>query len=174
MWRARGRERAGCVWTGCLSMKQKELGPRASWPGNSRRLTMGAVLTFAILWVVSLWRWLGWEGTNLTIYVGSGRIGIIYIGTQTRNGEGWFTYEHPTAPPVILDWSFAVDLSAKEYFLAVPLWVPLLCGLLVFALGLSARKASRELRCMSCGYDLTGSSSGICPECGKKCEPPAE
>ena len=28
-------------------------------------------------------------------------------------------------------------------------------------------------RCTSCGYDLTGNTSGICPECGKPCKPDA-
>ena len=28
--------------------------------------------------------------------------------------------------------------------------------------------AEREGRCAACGYDLTGNTSGVCPECGKE------
>src|SRR4051794_21950994 len=54
---------------------------------------------------------------------------------------------------------------------------PLLCGGIVYAGGLMMQQVMlrhlrphirRELpgRCRGCGYDLTGNTSGVCPECG--------
>jgi len=53
-----------------------------------------------------------------------------------------------------------------------PLWIPLVTFLaypLAALLGLPRRRRRmRRLRgeCVSCGYNLTGNVSGICPECG--------
>jgi len=51
----------------------------------------------------------------------------------------------------------------------IPLWIPfILAGILPFVLvrRSRARRARLAGRCRSCGYDLTGNTSGVCPECG--------
>lgn len=48
-----------------------------------------------------------------------------------------------------------------------PLWIPLL--LLAMPTALLCRLDRRCIppgHCQSCGYNLTGNTSGICPECG--------
>ena len=62
-----------------------------------------------------------------------------------------------------------------------PDWaIVLLCAVLPITWMATRRRASRcstAQRCLSCGYNLTGNTSGICPECGrpvpKKTEAPA-
>lgn len=47
-------------------------------------------------------------------------------------------------------------------------WLCLGVGYLIFVvIVLLARRAPRDSRyCVSCSYDLTGNTSGRCPECG--------
>jgi hypothetical protein len=37
-----------------------------------------------------------------------------------------------------------------------------------------AKRAREPGRCPKCGYDLTGNTSGVCPECGTMLAPPEE
>jgi predicted amidophosphoribosyltransferase len=46
------------------------------------------------------------------------------------------------------------------------------CGLIVWICWplinrLGTRKSRSDSACLSCGYNLTGNLSGICPECGR-------
>ena len=57
--------------------------------------------------------------------------------------------------------------------LFVPLWAPCLLfmvpGTGTFLLGPYRRYRRRKKGlCLTCGYDLTGNESGVCPECGSK------
>lgn len=57
--------------------------------------------------------------------------------------------------------------------ISVPLWViVLLSGSVSLSLKLlSARhRLTKDKSCDSCGYNLTGNVSGVCPECGKRIE----
>ncbi len=51
----------------------------------------------------------------------------------------------------------------------VPLWIPFLAVALPTAIwsGLGCRPKAGH--CKSCGYNLTGNVSGVCPECGTAC-----
>ncbi len=55
---------------------------------------------------------------------------------------------------------------------AVPLWLPLLAGAplcwILIARSRSLRRRARLGACVSCGYLLTGNTSGVCPECGTR------
>jgi hypothetical protein len=67
----------------------------------------------------------------------------------------------PSAPSVL----------AESYF--VPLW-PLAVLLLAYPTLAFIRGPLRRWRrrkrglCIHCGYDLTGNTSGVCPECGER------
>jgi hypothetical protein len=39
-------------------------------------------------------------------------------------------------------------------------------GIVYFCRAYRRIRRRREGRCLSCGYDLTGNVSGVCPECG--------
>jgi len=65
-----------------------------------------------------------------------------------------------------LDHYFA---SPGEWFLRVPLlYLFILFALLpcLWAIRLYRTWSVREGQCPTCGYDLTGNTSGVCPECG--------
>jgi hypothetical protein len=51
--------------------------------------------------------------------------------------------------------------------IALPFWLPAaIIGLATAFLLYRDRRRIRPGCCRSCGYDLTGNVSGICPECG--------
>jgi hypothetical protein len=49
---------------------------------------------------------------------------------------------------------------------SLPLWIPLLA--VAVPTGIAFQRLARRCpgRCSTCGYDLTGNTSGVCPECG--------
>jgi ABC-type ATPase with predicted acetyltransferase domain len=49
----------------------------------------------------------------------------------------------------------------------LPLWIPFLFFFILTSyLWLTDRRRYAAGRCAECGYDLTGNTSGVCPECG--------
>lgn len=59
-----------------------------------------------------------------------------------------------------------LSMSGKETTWILPLWIPILVlGVLTFALFRSDRLGPPG-HCPTCRYDLTGNTSGVCPECG--------
>ena len=57
----------------------------------------------------------------------------------------------------------------RDLSIILPLWLPLLVAA-VPTLFLLYQKRHQHLlgHCQKCGYNLTGNTSGICPECGKQ------
>ena len=79
---------------------------------------------------------------------------------------------------------FAVTLSEKRFLnsqvysysaVTTPVWFPVLLfasypivHLVLFVRGpYRRRRRARRGLCLSCGYDLTGNTSDVCPECGQ-------
>lgn len=58
------------------------------------------------------------------------------------------------------------DVSRVGVETVLPLWLPFLLAAIPTAF-LLLRDRHRQLNhCRSCGYNLTGNVSGVCPECG--------
>ena len=54
-----------------------------------------------------------------------------------------------------------------DWTIFLPLWIPfLLIGIVVVWFWWSDARSFVAGGCEACGYDLTGNSSGVCPECG--------
>ena len=54
-------------------------------------------------------------------------------------------------------------------FVFVPIWLPMLLALIAPAVSiLRRRRRVPEGHCRRCRYDLTGNTSGKCPECGHR------
>lgn len=87
-----------------------------------------------------------------------------------REKEALFDWNHaPKMPPGVE--VLTSEVVAEFTYLAMPLWAvslllvvyPLKC----VALGPIRRHVRRKKgRCSACGFDLTGNTSGVCPECG--------
>ena len=71
-----------------------------------------------------------------------------------------FVYRH--------DWATNRDQS---WAVGVPVWFAVLVTLVLPLMGafpaLRRRRQARSQSCTTCGYNLTGNTSGVCPECGK-------
>ena len=89
--------------------------------------------------------------------------------------------EHSFAGVVVGSrWDFETPLTGGEFYVEHPYvlmrkrflfpfaLVVVACLIRPFYLRHSLRQQQRELRgdCLACGYDLTGNTSGVCPECG--------
>lgn len=85
--------------------------------------------------------------------VGVGDVDPVDVYWTVENGFQW--------RPVIRN-----SQRGASYVL-IPLWIP---ALLAGAAALYFHRKSRKNppgHC-ECGYDLTGNTSGVCPECGKR------
>jgi hypothetical protein len=58
---------------------------------------------------------------------------------------------------------------------AVPLWTPLVLFAILPVVWVGRRRSSQHRQdegcCSACGYNFTGNTSGVCPECGMKIVP---
>lgn len=89
-----------------------------------------------------------------------------FDGPNTRRGLGFFSAGHD---------GVAAGEGTRVRFIGFPLWLPTA----LFAL-LPLAHLSRRMRrrfppgcCAGCGYELTGNTSGVCPECGRPVSGPA-
>lgn len=137
-----------------------------------------------------------WQNRALTHMLMAANGGIAYefpaalIGPRTdgRPREPWFRGLAYAAGSSSGWWSFVADYSYTSggyisgpfvwlpgidgsyrsgWTIAVlPLWIPLAIST-CFAIRLTRRYRRSILRyCRGCSYDLTGNTSGVCPECG--------
>jgi hypothetical protein len=62
-----------------------------------------------------------------------------------------------------------IYLPFDDYLVMTPLWLPFLFLLIpTVLLWRRGRRKPRPGFCQACGYDLTGNTTGICPECGQE------
>ena len=54
----------------------------------------------------------------------------------------------------------------RYYLFVVPYWIILVLSAIIPLRALLRRRRSVEGGCQNCSYDLTGNTSGVCPECG--------
>ena len=77
---------------------------------------------------------------------------------------------------IVYDMAILPELGKRKFFLTVPLWAVrtlllLFClyPTIAFVRGPYRRHRRRKRGlCLTCGYNLTGNVSGVCPECGEK------
>jgi hypothetical protein len=66
---------------------------------------------------------------------------------------------------------FSFSGSAEEIRIIFPHWTAVLALLVMPALWIGLQAFSKRLSgaplCSGCSYNLTGNTSGVCPECGK-------
>lgn len=159
-----------------------DLPRHASGPANPvvrifKRTGISICVVILVLWAVSISRtiqYLQWNRNSLFIVESSGRNLRIQWHTQgtpagrCKSLSGWRSIKGTRALR-----PFRVRMSHDgiinlPYSLAFAIWA----APTTFLWYLHGRRILPG-HCQKCGYDLTGNVSGICPECGKPCEPDA-
>ena len=141
-------------------------------PPYSGSATAGCVLLL-IVDVASVWWSVSWtsQPQDRLVIVFAGQIAVL-SGTNLINiyDPGWYVYRLST--PDIRWWPtiwIPNPPAGPTISVGIPLWIPLV--VVAIPTGLlwrRERKRPRPGHCRSCGYNLTGNVSGVCPECGEK------
>ncbi len=133
----------------------------------------GTLLTITLLGLqlASAWYWMSY-GSRRGVCVGAGVgcLAVFWWDTSAfrdpKGSVGWQAGERPKAARVL--WWGHVGLHADLSEVYVPFWM------LAAATGVPAawlwfldRGRTRRGCCRGCGYDLTGNTTGVCPECGR-------
>jgi hypothetical protein len=150
---------------------------RKRWSRPSARafVVAGGIL---LLWVATgYWTLAYGNGRTVDLRVACGTL-IVHIGREPSAVEKWYCargFEFGTAYEFTLAfgdvpwiWIFERPPSVMG---ELPLWVvcPPLAAL-VLLMACRRRRYSADSPCYECGYDLTGNTSGRCPECGASVE----
>jgi hypothetical protein len=106
---------------------------------------------------------------------------------EAQFGFGGFDYSSASITPVAgpgfgymngtpgFGWSIPVHFKpvGRTTVLAIPIWALALAFAMLPMISLirivsRKRRRAKPNHCRSCGYNLTGNMSGVCPECGQK------
>ena len=136
----------------------------------------GLIVTAAValIWFASRWHGavlqLGERRNQIVVLIGRGMI-IAGRTTMPRLRPSGFLY----LPGGIADaepawnWGFEVDLHPRggtSWSVGIPLWFPFLVAATATAWIWRLDRRRPPGACPKCHYDLTGNTTGICPECG--------
>jgi len=94
-----------------------------------------------------------------------------FVRTQPIRVEDWLIGpEQVGGFPPLLEWRSSQSGNLLHHTLRTSVWVPVLtfaaAPLLALARYIRRRRLPPPGHCLSCGYNLTGNTSGRCPECG--------
>lgn len=145
--------------------------------GRTRRVfkwagLMGCALLL-IVWVASYWVVLypKWLKVECTWFVGLGhgyvecyypagvlthRTGFLFGRIMGRRPNWWPVVQRTSVPG-----------GASCWYVGVPLWLPFLAAALPTGVLWHRDRRPPPGHCQACGYNLTGNTSGVCPECGE-------
>ncbi len=131
------------------------------------------VFTLGLAWAGWLWVVSGTWASELLlghqgVHMGAGTLTIEFHREPFEVDWQWLE----VVPRGTFHWLVAGYKSTPSYVcLDLPGWVPIV-GLAACAATLwRADHRPAEGSCRTCGYNLTGNTTGVCPECGKPIEP---
>ena len=143
---------------------------------------IAACVLLLLAWPLSL-RWgLEFVSPRTLIVCNLGRIRLLRSDRPSFRGAGWRVIDtrrskprHFALPRTLgFHWpgvwrdTFGVGTNSPIVTIGcnLPLWLPLLAAAIPTAFLCLRDRRPPKGHCPSCGYDLTGNSSGVCPECG--------
>lgn len=142
---------------------------------RARRVLKWTGLAFSLL-LLGLWLF-SFKGTvfyGVDGFVGhAARIGVVegmagVCATDRVVLDGWrFTWDLH-APIAKVRWLPKYLWTPQHKDVFVPLWMPLVLVIFPTFIFWWRERRCPKGHCQTCGYDLTGNVSGICPECGEK------
>jgi hypothetical protein len=136
--------------------------PRASWVlrwgGLAAVVVVLGAIALSVVWEVTLY------SRRVSIGVGGGAVGMLAPGSKDFSA----CFVSLRADP--LDIYFRPVLlrsPSGKVALRVPLWMPLLIVSAPTLLAWRRWRPAEDGVCTGCGYNLSGITTGVCPECGK-------
>lgn len=168
--------------------------PRRAKSGSRRQLQTGTWVVFCIVWAVSLLVPFELHSGKDNIGFRDGRWFVVVtpdpgpsggIGDPSLRRAGdtsnWTSRQQYTAYEGLCDRiglvapRVTMDCEYTRLRAVVPFWFILATAAGILLVQKAASLRVRDpLACFTCGYNLTGSVSGVCPECGRRNPPPAE
>ncbi len=144
-------------------MKRSRFRKWGKWVG-----LVGCVVIVTVFAVSVCWR-LGrvFRCGSQTVMLAVGH-GCLMVGHDDKPtvSEWWVERSRPQAPRVY----WMPDYSRGSWLMLsatiIPLWIPFLIVAIPTLLLWRRDRRPPANHCQSCGYNLTGNVSGVCPECG--------
>ena len=134
-----------------------------------RRFVIRAGVTACVVLLCAIlgtkWWSVSWDCRH---YWGAVQWGGIYVGYKGWIDESrWYLQRNSAVAPNWWWFDYQPGTPSRASCFIIPLWLPLA------AIGATTYYAWRRGRrhppghCAQCGYNLTGNTSGTCPECGR-------
>ena len=141
-----------------------------------RRIAKWVGLVMCVLIVVAWGVSLRWEafyvGDGWRSYCGGGCLGI--SSCSAHDGDGWILEPYLGDVGLGFIWPKYVSNKTGKYpytLVILPPWILLPAFAIPTAILLYRdRRRIPPGHCQKCGYNLTGNTSGKCPECGTACD----
>lgn len=153
---------------------------------RTRRALAFAGLALCLLMLVALllnqwWDYYGvTDAVGTTIYISRGSLGVTWVEGQSWFATGTSTVAYSNRSP---NWSLfpsttnalwsnwkiwpALEKNGKFHTGTIPLWILFVLIAVPSAIALwRTRRLAVAGHCTRCGYNLTGNTTGRCPECG--------
>lgn len=129
-----------------------------------------ATLLLAAVLITSRWWYLSYSAGSMQCAVGAGLVRVCIYDHQTDAHKGWRLCRIERLFWWFRWWEGYTDMgdgtSARSHALSIPIWLLLICSIVLACCLILRRRGPKVGMCATCGYDLTGNTSGTCPECG--------
>ena len=159
-------------------------------PSRARRILkwtgVGLSLLILVTWTMSLWfKTEIYMSRNVYVVVSQNFLFTFFYDRDVTPRDEQFHFTTHVGKPIRLrmpllkyDYPDSTSPGRRYSLLVLPFWLLLLLTAIPTAWlwHRDRRLISSSLDhrlCLRCGYDLTGNTSGVCPECGDKACPPA-
>lgn len=108
--------------------------------------------------------------------MGAANAGVFLHSVDAWQAFGFVYGQRMDSPGTLFPWSWAdgvwksisgiLPVWMSDVDLRVPTWAVPLCMLVLYVIARRLTPPVSDTHCQACGYDLSGLSAGMCPECG--------
>jgi hypothetical protein len=126
---------------------------------------LSMALCIAGAWTVNAYWTFRYFSKSFCVSVIHGQIDFVVLFGGQFGNLGFHMVPTDDAPGRL---GFHYGSVATGAWVGVPLWFPLGLSLLVALVAWWSHRHRPQHACIKCEYDLTGNTSGVCPECGHR------